>query len=348
MGVYLGLDAVNAFGGQPIGSCELQTKTASFTPSLSPQSQTIVPDQGYNGMDEVDVNIAAMPQGVLDLNPFQITVQLNDSINVDSSGNVSVNYTTVIPAVYPVMTSGYIDASDSVPAYMWLDGSMQLPTQGATTITPSTSSQTAVTAGKYTTGAVTVNPIPSQYIVPSGDKSITANGNNIDVAQYATVSVNVSGGGGGIGELLSTTSLGTISTTSTSATSTGTSITVSDIGDYDLLIIETTADAFASNIHAGTVAIAFLSASNSRTTKTGGSIATVKFNMRYGSNSNLMTTRTSTTAYGIYPNSLTVGSGNNKVTIPMYQRYNATQTGTINASYTTRIYGVKLYELIGG
>ena len=46
---------------------------------------------------------------------------------------------------------------------------------------------------------VTVNPIPSQYIVPSGTKTITENGTGIDVASYASVDVNVSGGGGGGG-----------------------------------------------------------------------------------------------------------------------------------------------------
>jgi len=33
--------------------------------------------------------------------------------------------------------------------------------------------------------------IPEGYIIPKGNKTITANGANIDVAQYATVSVNV-------------------------------------------------------------------------------------------------------------------------------------------------------------
>lgn len=40
---------------------------------------------------------------------------------------------------------------------------------------------------------VTVNPIPSQYIVPSGTKTITENGTGIDVASYASVDVNVAG-----------------------------------------------------------------------------------------------------------------------------------------------------------
>lgn len=34
------------------------------------------------------------------------------------------------------------------------------------------------------------------YFKPAGDKSITANGTGIDVAEYATVTVNVSGSGG--------------------------------------------------------------------------------------------------------------------------------------------------------
>lgn len=46
---------------------------------------------------------------------------------------------------------------------------------------------------------VTVNPIPSQYIVPSGTISITDNG-TVDVTNYASASVSVSGGGVTYGE----------------------------------------------------------------------------------------------------------------------------------------------------
>lgn len=64
------------------------------------------------------------------------------------------------------------------------------------TITPTTSTQTITADSGYTgLGTVTVNRIPTNYLIPSGNKSITANGTNIDVVQYATVSVNVSGGG---------------------------------------------------------------------------------------------------------------------------------------------------------
>lgn len=45
--------------------------------------------------------------------------------------------------------------------------------QAAKTITPSTSSQTAVASGVYTTGAVTVAAIPSSYVKPSATKAAT-------------------------------------------------------------------------------------------------------------------------------------------------------------------------------
>ena len=65
------------------------------------------------------------------------------------------------------------------------------------TVTPTTSTQTVTADSGYTgLGTVTVNRIPTSYIVPSGNKEITANGTGIDVTAYATVSVAVPTGGG--------------------------------------------------------------------------------------------------------------------------------------------------------
>lgn len=70
------------------------------------------------------------------------------------------------------------------------------PATQSKTVTPTKSTQNVTPDSNYDyLSSVTVNPIPSQYIIPTGTKSITANGTGIDVTNYASVDVNVSGGG---------------------------------------------------------------------------------------------------------------------------------------------------------
>lgn len=61
------------------------------------------------------------------------------------------------------------------------------------TATPTTSTQTFLPSVDIDGwNRVTVNPIPSQYIVPTGSTSITQNG-TFDITQYASANVNVPG-----------------------------------------------------------------------------------------------------------------------------------------------------------
>lgn len=157
-----------------------------------------------------------------------------------------------------------------------------------------------------------------------------------------------SGGGGGIGTLLKTESLGAISTSSTTAADIQHNVSVTGIYDYDLLIVETSVDTVTNNRHTATTRLIFLTADSTIGTKNGSAIATATWNCKLSSNGTA-TSRSSTTARGIYPYSVTIGTGNNgTATLVMYRCYNSTQTGTINGNYTTRVYGVKLYDLIGG
>ena len=102
--------------------------------------------------------------------------QATPSISVSTAGKITAKAT---------QSAGYV-ASGTKQA------TKQLTTQAAKTVTPTKSSQTAVASGRYTTGAVTVAPIPDEYIIPSGTKAITENGTH-DVTEFAEVNVSVEG-----------------------------------------------------------------------------------------------------------------------------------------------------------
>jgi hypothetical protein len=175
--------------------------------------------------------------------------------------------------------------------------------------------------------------------------SDVAQGKQFYNAQGQLTTGTASGGGGTGLTLLATKSLGTISTSSTTATDTGQTVSVSNINDYDLLIAETSVDTTTNDRHVATINLIWLTARSTIGTKDGGTTTTATMNIKLSS-TGTATSRANTTKYGIYTNSVTVSGGT--ATWAMYQRYHSTQTGTINGSYTVRVYGVKLYELIGG
>lgn len=183
------------------GTINLQSKEATPTES----SQTIMPDVGYDGLSQVL------------LNPVSSTfvgsgIKRNDETDLTSSGasvtvpagfyaqkavksvattnqatpSISVNSSTGLITASSTQSAGYVDSGTTTKT-------SQLSIQAAKTVTPTKASQTAVSSGVYTTGAVTVGPIPDDYIVPTGTLSITQNGSGIDVSGYSAVNVSVDG-----------------------------------------------------------------------------------------------------------------------------------------------------------
>ena len=107
-----------------------------------------------------------------------------------STGTNTLTLTKTISVTPYVTTKGYISSGTAGNASVALTANVT--TKDASTITPTTTAQT-IASGTYLTGTQTIAAIPSQYIVPSGNVTLSSNGTGIDIAQYATATVDVAG-----------------------------------------------------------------------------------------------------------------------------------------------------------
>ena len=82
------------------------------------------------------------------------TFHIVPDMAVDSNGVVSCSYDST-DAIMPIQQSGYADSNSIVLVGLDVSKTLQLPTQAAQTITPTTADQT-IASGKYLTGAQTV------------------------------------------------------------------------------------------------------------------------------------------------------------------------------------------------
>ena len=161
----------------------IQTKSAS---DVTVSGDTVSSPAGYypNAVSKsVQSGSATTPATIIPANP---TISVNNSTGLVTA---SVNETQ---AITPTISEGYVSAGTSGNVRASGSATSQLPTQSAATITPTQSQQTAVVAGKFTTGDVVVDPIPSEYIVPTGTKQITITQNGTtteDVSAYANAQI---------------------------------------------------------------------------------------------------------------------------------------------------------------
>ena len=172
----------------------------------------------------------------------------------------------------------------------------------------------------------------------------------IFLASNGTITTGTASGGGGSDRLvlLQTTSLGSLSTSSTSATDTGKTVSLASTtgwAGYDLLLVDISVDTKTNGRHTSTVTPVLLTGTSNVTTKNTYTVGSNKWNSKLSS-SGMASTRQSTTAYGVYINTASVSS--NTLTLTVYDKYNSNHTGTLNGTYTARVYGIKLIDLIGG
>ena len=91
------------------------------------------------------------------------TISVTPSISVNTSTGVITATASGSQFVTPTISAGYVSAGTSGKITVSGSNTSNLTTQAAATITPTKSSQTAVAANRYTTGAVTVAAIPAAY-----------------------------------------------------------------------------------------------------------------------------------------------------------------------------------------
>ena len=177
--------------------------------------------------------------------------------------------------------------------------------------------------------------------VASGKYFYTASG-------VRTQGTNSGGGGSDRLVLLQTTSIGTLSTSSTTAADTGKTVSLTSTtnwDDYDLLLVDISVNTTTNGRHTSTVSGVLLTGTSNVATKNTYTVMGNKWNSKLSS-SGTASTRQSTSAYGVYINAASVSSST--LTMTVYYRYNSNSTGTLNGTYTARVYGIKLIDLIGG
>ena len=348
------------------------TRATLITKSISQNGTYYAEDDSADGYSEVTVNVSSSPtissltvtpstsqqtfnsSSVDGYKPVVVNAMPTGSVTAPSSisgssasvstGTNTLTLSKTVSVTPSVTTAGYVSSGTAGNASVSLTASVT--TKAAATIYPSTSDQT-ISSGTYLTGTQTIHGVSQTNLsaenIKSGTTISISNGNGNIWSVLGTYS-----GGGGTDKipLLSTTSLGTLSTTSTSASDTGKSISLAsstNFTNYDMLIVSIGVDTHTNNRHLCSIGFIFNTGTSNVNTKNTYAVGSNVWNTKLGS-TGTQSSRQSSTKYGIYPNSATVNNGT--MSIPIYQRYNSNNTGTINGSYTARVYGVKLVDLV--
>lgn len=153
------------------GDIELQTKTVSPTES----AQTVLADAGYYALDRVNVGAIS-------------SSYVGSGVTRRSSSDLTASGTTVTaPAGYYASSASKSVANGTAGTPTATKGTVS---NHSISVTPSVTNTTGyITGGTKNGTAVTVSA--SELV--SGTKSISANGTGIDVTNYASVDVSVSG-----------------------------------------------------------------------------------------------------------------------------------------------------------
>lgn len=242
-------------------SSTLQTKSKSYTPTESAQSEDVTADSGYDALEKVSVSVGAISSSYVgsgvarksstDLEVSGATVTapagyysssaskavssmtLPTSTSGSSSGTSKATVSRSTSDQYINIPTGYNSSAAYYKVSAVANGTAGTPTatkgtvsNHSVSVTPSVTNTTGYITGSTKTGtAVTVSA--SELV--SGSETKTANG-TYDVTNLASLVVNVSGGSSKNTQVVQ----GTTRTSSSTATAIGAELTVSKTGTYDI------------------------------------------------------------------------------------------------------------------
>ena len=178
----------------------LQEKTV--TPSTS--QQVITADSETSVVDTVVCTVATRDASVSTSHTWLMTS--GESYHVSGSGTINATSITVSDDITWTGSSISVAYTGGQGAYSQVTGITLTPTGVTITYSASGDNYGSLTLeiGESLSydglSQVTVNPIPSQYIIPSGTSQITENG-SYDITPYSTVNVAISGGSGDSGDI---------------------------------------------------------------------------------------------------------------------------------------------------
>ena len=140
-----------------------------------------------------DASFYTEPYGGVFIPSGYYSSNINEAPTIGATPTVSISITSSTAAITAT-------AANTGSSGFWMRSGastyrgITLPSLPAKTYIPGSTSQ-IINSYQWLTGDQVIEAIPSSYVIPSGTYSVTENG-TYDITHYASVDVNVAGGGG--------------------------------------------------------------------------------------------------------------------------------------------------------
>ena len=178
---------------RPSSSPTLQSKTRTYTPSGSQQTETVTADNGYDGLSQVGITVNATPSGSVTA-PSSIS---GTGATVSAGSNHLVLSKTI--SVTPNVTqAGYISSGTAGNSDVSLQANVT--TLGYGTYYPSGADRT-IQSSTFITGTQTIKAVTTSNLTAENIKDgVTVQvGDAVNPSRIASITGTYSGGGGGGG-----------------------------------------------------------------------------------------------------------------------------------------------------